>query len=198
MMKYHAVLLAVALALALGACGSALAAGGVISGKVAATPAKFLAESVVYVKDAQGEYTARSVKLDQKGMQFLPHVLTVTKGDTVEFENHDSVAHNVFTSDHETYNLGTFKPGETRTYVFADSIGVYTQLCSIHPEMLGFIFVGQNPYSSAVDAQGHFSIAGVPAGSYTISIWNSHLTADDQKITVTDGGTAQISFALHR
>jgi hypothetical protein len=135
--------------------------------------------------------------MDQKGMKFLPHVLTVTKGDTVNFLNHDGVAHNVYSPDNEGYNLGSFKPGESRKYVFK-SAGTYTQLCSIHPEMLGFIFVGQNPYAAAVDKSGRFTIKNVPPGTYRVEVWNPKLKAPGQGVTVVSGKTAEVSFSLHR
>jgi hypothetical protein len=137
------------------------------------------------------------VPLDQKGKAFVPHVLVVTQGDTVEFLNHDALAHNVFSPDHETYNLGTFQPNEKRTFAFKNA-GAYTQLCSLHPEMLAYIFVGQNPYASIVDKLGRFTIKDVPPGTYDIEIWNSTLKAPAKKVTVAAGQTAEVSFALHR
>ena len=180
-------------------CGSglALAGGGTVSGKVEANPAKFLEETVVYLKEVPGKYAARTQNMDQRGMKFIPHILTVTQGDSVEFLNHDAMAHNVYSPDNETYNLGSFKPEEKRNYTFK-SAGAYTQLCSIHPEMLAFIFVGQNPYAAVVDKEGHFTIKDVPAGSYTISVWNSHLKSADKKVTIAEGQAAEVSFSLHR
>ena len=177
--------------------GVAHAAGGTISGRVETMPAKFLEETVVYLKNVPGPYAPKTASMDQKGMKFIPHVLAVTAGDTVTFLNHDTVAHNVFSPDNEGYNFGTFKPGETRSYTFK-SPGVYTQLCSIHPEMLGFIFVGQNPFAAVVDREGRFTIKNVPPGTYTIAVWNSHLKAPDKKVTVTGGKTVEESFSLHR
>lgn len=177
--------------------GSALASGGTVSGKVEANPAKYLEETVVYLKAVSGGQAAKTLSMDQKGMKFIPHVLTVAQGDTVEFFNHDTVAHNVFSPDNESYNLGTFKPGETRTYNFKQA-GLYTQLCSIHPEMLGFIFVGQNRFAAVVDSTGKFTINDVPPGNYELAVWNSHLKATAKQITVVDGKTAEASFSLHR
>lgn len=184
-------------AIATVSAGAALAAGGTLSGKVSATPAKFLPETVVYLKEVAGTYTPKSADMDQKGMKFIPHVLVVTKGDTVDFLNHDTVAHNVFSPDNEAYNLGTFKPGEKLSHTFA-ATGVYTQLCSIHPEMLGFIFVGQNPYAAVVDSEGHYTIKDIPPGTYEVAVWNSHLKTAARKVTVADGKTAQADFSLHR
>src|SRR5579863_10172496 len=154
---------------------AALAAGGTINGKVDAAPAKYLEETVVSIKDAKGPAPApKTAAMDQKGMKFLPHVLAISVDDSVEFLNHDGVDHNVFTPDGETYNLGMVKANAKGSYTFKKA-GTYSQLCSVHPEMLGFVVVTQNPYHAAVDAKGGFKIENVPPGSYTLTIWNSHL-----------------------
>jgi plastocyanin len=175
-----------------------LAAGGTVSGKVDAVPVKYLADTVVYLKDVPGEHAPKAVNLDQKGMKFLPRIVTIARGDTVKFMNHDTVKHNVYSPDHETYNLGSFNPGEIRTYTFADSIGVYTQLCSIHPEMLGYIFVGQNPYAAVVDATGHYTLKDVPAGSYTLAVWNPQLKTAERSVTVAEGKSVEANLSLKR
>ncbi len=179
------------------AAASALAEGGTVSGKVEATPAKYAPETVVYLKGAKAPAKPRSVAMDQKNMTFIPRVLVVTKGDTVKFLNHDTVAHNVYSPDGEAYNLGTFKQNEERTHTF-DQEGAYTQLCSIHPEMLGFIFVAPSPYAAAVDAKGHYVIKDVPAGSYKLAVWNSHLKAPERPVTVVAGKTADENVSLKR
>lgn len=176
---------------------AAAAQGGTISGKVEATPAKFLAETVVYIKEAKGTFPKKTEAMDQKGMQFSPHVMAVTVGDTVQFQNHDGMVHDVYTTDGEAYDLGTFDEGQTRPYTFQKT-GTYAQLCSIHPEMLGYIFVGQNPYHAVVDSSGNYTIRNVPAGTYQLVVWNSKLKAAEQTITVAEGKTAQANFSLKR
>ncbi len=174
-----------------------LAQTGTIEGKVEATPPKYLAETVVYVKKAPGTFAPKTASMDQKGLAFLPHVLVVTQGDTVKFLNHDTVAHNVYSPDDDAYNLGTFKSEEARTHTFSQP-GAYTQLCSIHPEMLAYIYVTQNPYAAVVDAKGHYVIKDVPPGSYQLAVWNSHLKAPEKPVTVTAGKAAEASFSLKR
>jgi plastocyanin len=161
----------------------AIATAGTVTGTVTVTPARYAGETVVYLKQVPGHYTPKRATLDQKKLTFVPHVLTITVGDTVDFLNHDAVQHNIFSPDHEGYNLGVFTGGQVRSRQFPN-VGVYTQLCAIHAEMLAYIFVGQNPYSAVVDASGHYSIADVPPGTYQLAVWNSHATAPAQNITV--------------
>lgn len=198
MPAHRAPIAALLLAAGLLAAGPARAAGGTISGKVEATPAKYLPDTVVYVKSVPGTYPPRTHELDQKGMKFVPHVLAVGQGDTVKFLNHDKVAHNVYSPDGEGYNLGSFKEGQSASYTFKKA-GAYTQLCSIHPEMLGYVFVGQNPYAAAVDAKGHFTIKDVPPGTWQLAVWNGDkLKAPDRTVTVAAGKALTENFSLKR
>jgi plastocyanin len=178
--------------------GLARAEGGTISGKVDATPAKYLADTVVYLKSVPGTYPPRTISMDQKGLKFVPIMLAITQGDTVKFLNHDTVAHNVYSPDGEAYNLGTFKPEQEASYTFKKA-GTYSQLCSIHPEMLGYVFVGQNPYSAVVDAKGQYEIKDVPPGTYQLAVWNADkLKAPDKSVTVAAGKAQQENISIKR
>jgi plastocyanin len=178
--------------------GVARAEGGTISGKVDATPAKYLANTVVYLKSVPGTFTPRTVSMDQQGLKFVPAILAITQGDTVKFLNHDNVAHNVYSPDGEAYNLGSFKPNQEASYTFTKA-GAYSQLCSIHPEMLAYIFVGQNPYSAVVDAKGEYVIKDVPPGTYQLAVWNADkLKAPEKSVTVTAGKTEQENISIKR
>jgi plastocyanin len=174
----------------------AWAAGGTIKGKVDATPAKYLEDTVVYLKEVPGTYAPKTASIDQKGMKFIPHILLVTVGDSVKFLNNDTVVHNVYSPDNEGYNLGSFKGGESAAHVFTKA-GVYSQLCSIHPEMLAYVFVGQNPYAAVVDKSGQYEIKNVPPGTYKLAVWNPKLKAADKSVTVAAGETTE-NFSIKR
>jgi len=177
---------------------AARAEGGTITGKVDVQPAKYLEDTVVYLKSVPGTYAAKKLAMDQKGMKFIPRVMTITQGDTVRFLNSDSVAHNVYSPDGESYNLGSFGKGEEASYTFKKT-GVYVQLCSIHPEMLAYIFVGQNPYAAAVDARGNYTIKDVPAGTWQLAVWNANkLKAPDESVTVVAGKTVVQNLSVKR
>lgn len=178
--------------------GGPLAWGGTITGSVkikgAAQPA------VVYVETATGSFAppAAHARVDQQKMAFVPYLLPVVVGTTVDFLNHDSVNHNVFSPDGESYNLGTWAKGDTRSYTFKKA-GVYTQLCSIHPEMEGFVVVLQNSYFATTDKAGNFKIANVPDGHYVLKVFSKKLKKPDKDkkfpVDVASGaGTTTIAF----
>ena len=188
-------LLAVALAASVVLAHSV--AAGTITGTVkikGATP-----PTIVYVETAPGSVSppATHARVDQKGMQFIPYLLPIVVGTTVDFLNSDNVAHNVFSPDGESYNLGTWPKGETRPYTFK-KIGVYTQLCSIHPEMEAFIVVLQNPFAAVADKDGNFKIADVPDGHYVLKVFSKKLKKGDKDkgfpIDVKGATTTSIAF----
>jgi plastocyanin len=174
-----------------------LAEGGTVAGKVDVQPSRFQDETVVYLKEAPRGRAPATREMDQKGMKFLPMVLAIAVGDTVDFLNHDGVEHNVYSPDHEAFNLGTFKPEDKRSYTF-EKPGVYKIRCSIHPEMLGWVFVGQNPHAAVVDRKGRFSLPDVPPGTYRLAVWNANLAGTEKTVTVTAGKTVEESLTVRR
>lgn len=179
--------------------------GGAIVGTVQIASAK-RAQTVVYLEEVKGkEFKAEKTPvLHQQGKAFVPGVLVVQTGTSVEFTNDDSFDHNVFSPDFPPnekpkgksyYDLGTWGKGEKRTRVFKQP-GVYTQLCSIHPEMVGYIVVLQNPYYAIVDKEGRFRIPGVPAGQWKLKVWNERLRpkqlSKSYAVTVAAGADSDV------
>ena len=171
---------------------------GTVSGSVTARRPRHIPNTLIYIEEVPGEYAPPSepATVDQLNMEFIPFLIPIVKGSTVRFLNNDPLIHNVFSPDNETYNMGDWGQGERRDRVF-DNLGVYTQLCNRHPSMIAYIIVLQNPYFAIVDDAGNFQISDVPAGTYTLSVWNERKEADQQQITVTAGGTTTAAFELH-
>jgi plastocyanin len=177
------------------------AAGSSITGTVKATGLSSNADAVVYLQQVAGTFPPTAETMDQKQMQFIPHVLAVVAGSTVKFANSDPTPHNVFSPDHEKYNLGTFPQGQSKEYVFSKCTTfpcVYTQLCRIHPEMEGFIVVLQNRYFAVSDRDGKFEIKDVPPGSYTVGVWHAKLKGQPKPVVVVAGKPAELEITLAR
>jgi plastocyanin len=178
---------------AAGAAGATV--GGTVKIKGAAQPA------VVYVETAPGTFAPPTAhpKIDQRGMVFIPYLLPVVVGTTVDFTNSDSVSHNVFSPDGEGYNLGTWAKGETHSYTFKKP-GVYTQLCSIHPEMEAFVVVLTNPFFAVTDKDGSFKIADVPDGHYVLKVFSKKIKKGDKDkgfpVDVAHGVAAATTIAF--
>lgn len=172
---------------------------GDIEGKVSGMKGK----SVVYVDVIAGKtFPAPKDKpvMDQKGLMFSPHIMTVQQGTTVEFLNSDTVQHNVFwtavSGDKKLgHNLGTWPKGEKRSFTF-DKPGVVPVLCNVHPEMAGYVIVSPTPYFAESDESGNYKIKDVPDGSYTVTVW--HEGAKNQSKPVTVAGGAKADFTVSK
>ena len=168
---------------------------GTIEGKVSS------GNSVVYVDAIAGKtFPAPADKpvLSQQGLAFKPHLLVIQQGTTVEFENDDSVQHNVFWPSvggnrKAAHNLGTWPKGDKRSFKF-DQPGVVPLLCNVHPEMSGYIVVSPTPYFAETDAAGHFKIDNVPDGKYTVVAWHEGSKPETKTVEVT--GSGKVEFAL--
>lgn len=175
------------------------ASAGDIEGKVTGMKGK----SVVYVDAIVGK-TFPAPKdhpvMDQKGLLFVPHIMAVQQGTTVEFLNSDNVQHNVFwtaigNDKKAGHNLGTWPKGEKRPYTF-DKAGVVPLFCNVHPDMSGYIIVSPTPYFAETDDSGNYTIKDVPDGSYTVTVW--HEGAKDQSQPVTVSGSTKADFTLKK
>jgi plastocyanin len=193
-------LLVGAVAVATAALGSSSqgAENGTVSGTIVAKGMRTNAGVVVSLA-APGLVATppkQPLEMDQKQMQFLPHVMPVATGTTVRFLNSDPVPHNVFSPEGK-YNLGTWPTGQAHDYKF-DKPGVYTQLCRVHPEMEAFVVVLDTPYFAATDAAGRFEIKGVAAGKYKLVAWSEKLKSAQEEVTVEGGKTLTVDLTLTR
>jgi hypothetical protein len=138
---------------------------------------------------------------DQKHMAFVPHVLVVLKGTTVQFLNSDPVGHNVYWPSISgnkklAHNMGTWPQGQEKSFTFND-LGVAPLLCNVHPEMSGYVVVVPTPYFAVTDKEGDFEIKDVPDGSYTLKTWSEVGKPATQSVSVS-GGSASVDITVTR
>lgn len=183
----------------LGTClTGALASAGEISGTVSGVTD--LENVIVYVENAPGPFSppAALAVMDQHNMRFVPHVLPVLSGTTVDFPNSDTVRHNVFSpSRAKKFNLGIYPRGMSKKQVMdIPGAQVVSLLCAIHAQLAAFVLVLQNPYFVIPDKDGSFTLRGVPPGSYTLIAWHEkQADLPRQKVTVGAAG-AKAGVAL--
>ena len=137
--------------------------------------------------------------MDQREMKFLPRVLPVMVGSTVEFPNHDAVWHNVYSKGGaKDFDLGLYPPGKTRSITF-DKPGVARILCNAHPNMEAFIVVKEHPFFSSADKGGNYRLDGVPLGKYRIQVWHPELGTTESGVElVREGEVLDVNFDLKK
>jgi len=162
-----------------------------IKGKVSVQGIKSAENIAVYVDaipDKKFDAPKDHVVIDQRKMAFIPHVVAVQQGTTVEFLNSDAVGHNVYWPSISgnkklSHNLGTWPKGEKKPFQFND-LGTASLLCNVHPEMSGYVVVVATPYFALTDKDGNFEIKNIPAGKYTLKTWSEEGKPTTQAVDV--------------
>jgi plastocyanin len=145
---------------------------------------------LVSVKNAPaGKAPATPVVMDQKGCQYVPHVLGVMVGQPFKILNSDGVLHNVHTLPKVNPQSNVAMPANRTEALetFTKAEGVFTIKCDVHPWMQAFVQVFPHPYYAVTKADGKFSIAGLPAGTYTLEAWHEKLGTKTATVTVGPG-----------
>jgi hypothetical protein len=137
--------------------------------------------------------------MDQQNEAFVPHVLAIAAGSTVDFPNNDRTYHNVFSlSEARSFDLGRYAAGRSKSVRF-DRPGIVRVFCDIHSHMSAFILVFGHRYFSVADEAGRYRLIDVPPGTYTVKVWNEALPEVSARATVPEsGGTVELNFTLRR
>ncbi len=173
-----------------------LACAGTIEGQVRGGAAQERANSVVSIDDIDAPPVGATAVIDQKNLQFRPHVLPIQVGTTVEFPNSDPVAHNVYSiSPAKRFNLGLYRQGTIPKITF-DKPGVVALLCNVHLEMSAYVVVLRNPFFAQTNADGRYRIADVPPGRHRIRCWHENLPDRVSEVEVPAEGTLRLDFEI--
>jgi plastocyanin len=116
--------------------------------------------------------TLKSAVMDQRNLAFVPRVLVVGVGTSVEFPNDDSVSHQVYSfSAAKRFQLPLYK-GEAHPPITFDRPGLVVLGCNIHDGMVGYIYVTDAPYFGKTEAVGSVQLKALPVGDYRIAVWS--------------------------
>ncbi len=156
--------------------------------------------SVVYLDPAPSpafdDLRGRRARIDQRDEAFVPHVLAITVGTTVDFPNNDVTFHNVFSlSRVKAFDLGRYAAGKSRSVTF-DRPGIVRVFCDIHSHMSAFVLVFSHRYFAVTDAEGRFRIPDVPPGTYTLRVWNEGTDGTSRSVTVAPGAEADVHLVV--
>ena len=159
--------------------------------------------SVVYLDPApRAAFDTREdvrPRMDQQKETFVPHVLAIVAGTTVDFPNNDHTYHNVFSlSKTKSFDLGRYAVGRSKSVRF-DRPGIVRVFCDIHSHMSAFILVFAHRYFSVSDPDGAYRLENVPPGTYNVVAWNESAPLESRRVVVPDaGGEVEVNFALGR
>ncbi len=161
-----------------------------------------LANVFIYVKDGLGNklypVTRTPLVVDQKGCRFTPHVSGAMVGQQVQFMNSDPTMHNVHMTptvagnDAIDVSQGPNSGPDSRQF-HAPELMIPLR-CNNHPWMQAYVNVVSNPFFAVSDASGHFTIKGLPPGTYTLVSDHEQLGQQSTTITVAAKQSASQDF----
>ena len=155
-----------------------------------------LADAVVWVEGPRVKPQPSSATVTMKGKAFVPRVVVVPVGGTVDFPNLDPIFHNVFSvSGENRFDLDLYKKPKSGTWTPRHP-GLVRVFCNIHPQMSAYVLVRDNPFWARPAADGSFEIAGLPAGRWVVKAWHERAGEAQQPVTVPEEGVLGVSLTL--
>ena len=167
---------------------------------VYATPAHALEHAGATETAAADAAATSKAVMDQRGLQFVPHLLVVQAGTEVTFPNGDDVSHHVYSfSETKPFELPLYK-GDAYPPVLFDRAGIVVLGCNIHDGMLGYIVVVDTPHFAQTNEQGIALIDGVPNGDYVVAAWTPRVRPANLppslQVTVTEQGAGAAEIRI--
>ena len=147
---------------------------------------------------AKADWKLPPAKMDQKQCSFVPRVVIVPVGGTMEFLNSDRLLHNVRSAAKQNSPFNRAQPhARTISFVFKEPELLRVD-CDLHSWMRGWVVVAAHPFYAVTNEQGEFNLENVPAGKYTLQIWQESLGTVTQDVTVGSKATATVTVEMRK
>ena len=154
----------------------------------------------VHVKEGLPEGSwptpSEAAVLDQDGCVYVPHVVAVQTGQSLEIKNSDGLLHNINARPTNQRGFNISQPTNmsmSRTFS-APEIMIPVE-CDVHGWMEAYIGVTDHPYFAVTGEDGSFTIANLPPGDYVIETWHEEYGTQTQNVTVPASGEARAEFS---
>ena len=175
--------------------------GPVYAEDVILNPNGTLKNAFIYIKSglAAKEYPApmTSVKLDQQGCMYIPHVLGLMVNQPLEISNSDETNHNIhpLPKINREWNESQPPKGDVKVKTFPkEELPPILFKCNIHPWMRAWVGVSSHPFFAITGDDGSFTIKDVPAGEYTLEVWQERYGTQEMKVKVEPKQTITADF----
>ncbi len=141
--------------------------------------------------------SAGGAQIEQKDQEFRPYVTAIQVGTTVNFPNHDTVQHHIYSlSKAKRFEIPLYQAGASESIVF-DNPGIVTIGCNIHDWMIAYIVVLPTPYFAKTDNRGAAALPPLPPGRYRLEVWHPRAPAPlVQEITSAPEKATVLEFSV--
>ena len=183
-------------------CQQQHAGNPVTSENVVVGPNGGLANVVVYISEglsgaAASQVSSKQVEINQKGCQYIPHVVALDVDQNMKVVNSDQTSHNIHPLPTKNSQWNKSQPPGSPPFdakFNTEEVAIPVK-CNIHPWMHSYIVVVKGPYGVSNNT-GAYTIDGVPPGNYTLTAWQEEYGTQTQKVTVAAGKPASADFTF--
>lgn len=169
------------------------------AGDLVLSPQGGVRDAVVWLETPPAPATPERpavVQIDQQQCVFLPRVVVVPAGGTVEFLNSDPLLHNIKSRSIQNVRFNRTQPkGRTIPISFANPEIVRVG-CDLHPWMRAWVVVAEHPFYAVTNDRGEFVLSNVLPGTYTLRVWQERLESTTAEVTVKDHGVATVTVEM--
>lgn len=145
---------------------------------------------LVYVsKGLEGktfEVPNNKVVLDQIDCIYIPHVVAVMVGQTLEVRNSDATLHNVMATpqNNPSFNVGMPVRDQKVDMVFKKPEFKINTRCFMHPWMSAYVHVLEHPFFAVTGPDGTYTLKGLPLGEYELTVLHEASLLEAKETTV--------------
>lgn len=140
---------------------------------------------------------AQAVRLEQKGCQYVPHLLVFEVNQSIEIANEDQTSHNIHPLPRSNREWNKSQPaGSPPISEKFDKPEFILVKCNIHAWMRGYFAVMKNSHFAVTGDDGGFKLPNLPPGKYTITAWHESYGQQSQEVTISGSETQTVNFAL--
>ena len=161
-----------------------------------------LANAVVYIKSGlegkQFEPPKEAVVLDQRGCMFVPRVMALRTGQTLQVKNSDPVSHNIHPRPENNREWNQQMPPDSPDLKrrFARPEIMIPVRCNVHNWMRSWIAVLDHPWFAVTNDNGTFEWTGLPPGDYTLAVWHETLGELTHDVKLGPKGSETLAFTF--
>jgi plastocyanin len=136
------------------------------------------------------------VQMDQEQCVFVPRVVVVPAGGTVEFLNSDRLLHNLHSASKENRIFNRTQPRGRTIPVVLERPEILRVDCDLHPWMRAWVVVAEHPFYAVTNDQGECMLDHVPPGEYTLQLWQESLGAVTKVVAVKDEAITTVTAEM--
>jgi plastocyanin len=164
------------------------------------SPQKEIRNAVVWLEDpppgAVATAQAEKVEIDQRGCTFIPRVVVVPAGGTVDFLNSDRLLHNIHATPKLNVSFNRTQPKSRTIPVTFAKPEIVRINCDLHSWMTAWVVVAEHSFYAVTGADGQFVFDNLPPGQYRLQVWHEQLGKVAASVVVGDQQAAPVTIEM--